>query len=292
MDFQALLEHYRNAVDTGIGDFLPASDERPARLHAAMRYCMKSGGKRLRPILVLAGHALGNSEFDPIPAAVAVECLHAYSLIHDDLPCIDDSDFRHNRPACHIKFGEAIAVLTGDALLTHAFFLLSSAYGGEPSLAAALALDLSYAAGTRKLIGGQMEDISTDGDATDPARLEYIHENKTAALVSASLKMGVRLSGQSPGDIENAAETGRLLGLAFQLVDDILDATGDADALGKPTGQDARNETMSAVKVLGIDEARRRVGEYTERAVETCRRMTGDTRFLVSLVKALEHRVR
>jgi geranylgeranyl pyrophosphate synthase len=222
---------------------------------------------------------------------VAVECLHTYSLIHDDLPCIDDSELRRGRRTCHIEFGEATAVLAGDALLTHAFYLLADAYSGDPALASTLSRDLAHAAGSRRLIGGQMEDITTEGDVNDPARLEYIHENKTAALVEASLKMGVRLASEDSREIDAAAEMGRYLGLAYQMVDDILDATGDSEALGKSTGQDIKNETMSAVRVLGLDEARRRVGNLTGRAVAACQQLKGDTRFLVSLVKALEHRV-
>ena len=291
MDFQSLLEHYREIVEAGIGEYLPPREERPSKLHTAMSYSMESGGKRLRPILVMAGHALGNSRNDPLPAAVAVECLHTYSLIHDDLPSIDNSDLRRGRPTCHLAYGEATAVLAGDALLTHAFFLLADAYQSTPGIAALLCRDLAEAAGSRRLIGGQMEDITTGGDTKDTARLEYIHENKTAALVTASLKMGVRLSDPRAGDIEHAAETGRMLGLAYQLVDDILDATGDSASLGKSTGQDIKNETMSAVRVLGLEEARRRVGILTGQAVSTCRQLKGDTRFLVSLVKSLEHRV-
>jgi geranylgeranyl diphosphate synthase type II len=270
MDFQSLLNHYREIVEAGIGEYLPPREERPSKLHTAMSYSMESGGKRLRPILVMAGHA----------------------LIHDDLPCIDNSDLRRGRPTCHLEYGEATAVLAGDALLTHAFFLLADAYRSTPGIAALLCRDLAEAAGSRRLIGGQMEDITTGGDTNDTARLEYIHENKTAALVTASLKMGVRLSDPQEGDIEHAAETGRMLGLAYQLVDDILDATGDSASLGKSTGQDVKNETMSAVRVLGLEEARRRVGILTGKAVSACHQLKGDTRFLVSLVKTLEHRVR
>jgi hypothetical protein len=206
-----------------------------------MRYSMQAGGKSLRPVLVLAAWRLfapGGS--DPLPAAVAVECVHTYSLVHDDLPCMDNDDLRRGKPTAHKAFDEATALLAGDALLTHAFAILAESYAHDPALAAGLVAELATAAGSRRLIGGQMEDLLAEKAKVTPEALAYIQLNKTAAMFEASLAMGARCSGAPESVIGVLRGAGRDLGLAFQVVDDILDATSDSKTLGKTAGKDAR----------------------------------------------------
>ena len=183
MEFKEKLAAFRSRIDSAIDQLTPASNTRPSRVHEAMRYSLSAGGKRIRPSLVLASSELFESQVDPLPAAVAVECLHTYTLIHDDLPAIDDSNLRRGLDTCHIRFDEATAILAGDALLTYAFELLAKHYSSEPSLAVELIATLSETAGSQKLIGGQMEDVLGENYSVGETELEYIHLNKTSALI-------------------------------------------------------------------------------------------------------------
>ena len=185
-EFKKEFEARRLKVEAAIDKYLPAEDTRPSIVHKAMRYSMEAGGKRIRPMLLLAAHDMFPSEIDPLPACVAIECLHTYSLIHDDLPCMDNSDLRRGKPTCHKQFDETMALLAGDALLTYSFRLLADAYKAYPKVAAGLVLDLSDAGGSTKMIGGQVEDVlgERDGKMT-PEKLDFIHHNKTAALITA-----------------------------------------------------------------------------------------------------------
>ena len=197
-DFQETFATYVGCIELGLNRLLPAVDAPPGRLHAAMRYSMGAGGKRLRPALVLGAAELFDPEgqIDPLPAAVAVECLHTYSLIHDDLPCMDDDDLRRGRPTCHKAFDEATALLAGDALLTLAFTLLATAYAAHPALAVALGRELGTAAGSTRLIGGQMADLLAEKKPdVSAADLEFIHLNKTAAMIEAALVAGALIGG-------------------------------------------------------------------------------------------------
>lgn len=291
MNFQETIENYRLQVEAGIEKWTPSEQERPSLLHRAMRYSLEAGGKRIRPVLLLAGYNLGPSRFDPVPAAVAVECLHTYSLIHDDLPAMDDSDLRRGRPSCHVQFDQATAVLAGDALLTHAFWLLADAYSGQPELSVALLRELSWAGGSQRLIGGQMEDIIHEKMDCSAEDLDYIHLNKTAALISAALTMGALISELDGKNIELARRVGQNLGLAFQIIDDILDATGTTENLGKTAGQDSVNQKNTYVKLHGLVDSRKRAREVTSEAVQDCQQLDGDTRFLIALIEWLEHRI-
>ena len=181
-EFKKEFEEKRLKVEDAIRRLLPPEDTRPSIVHQAMRYSMEAGGKRLRPMLILAAHDMFPSQIDPYPACVAIECLHTYSLIHDDLPCMDNSDLRRGKPTCHKKFDETMALLAGDALLTYAFELLAKHYQDTPRIAAGLVLDLSIAGGSQKMIGGQVEDVlgERDGKMT-PDKLEFIHHNKTGS---------------------------------------------------------------------------------------------------------------
>ncbi len=296
MDFSTKLNALTQQVEAGIEELLPPATTRPARIHEAMRYSMLAGGKRLRPVLVLAAAEMtGRDAYDPLPAAVAVECIHTYSLIHDDLPCMDNDDLRRGRPTAHRQFDEATALLAGDALLTQAFLLLSDGYAANAELAAALVREVSLAAGSERLIGGQIEDLQAERkqDATAD-ELAFIHLNKTAAMVEVSLVMGGLCGRILPGeDLERLRLLGRHLGMAFQIIDDILDATADSATLGKTAGKDARADKTTYVKLFGLEGARREAARHTDAAhasLEAVNVGSGDKRFLRALVSAMLER--
>ncbi|TVP75036.1 MAG: polyprenyl synthetase family protein [Puniceicoccaceae bacterium] len=282
---------YRQQVENGIDQLLPSAETRPPRLHAAMRYSMEAGGKRIRPILLLAASELFPAVAEPSAAAVAIECLHTYTLIHDDLPCIDDSALRRGRPSCHAQFDQATALLAGDALLTLAFQILARAYREHPALATTLISELAEASGSQRLIGGQQEDIENEGAAIDAGALQYIHENKTAALLTAALKMGLAFGQPSQAQMQLAQEAGYHLGLAFQIVDDILDATSDPETMGKPVGHDAAVEKSTYVALHGIEGARREARHHSAAAITALESLGGANTLLIELVRELENRI-
>ena len=292
MEFTHQLSGYVARVEHGIDRLLPADGTRPARLHSAMRYSLQAGGKRLRPVLLLAAAELfpaaaGGS--DPLPAAVALECIHTYSLIHDDLPCMDNDDLRRGRPTAHEAFDEATALLAGDALLTHAFLLLASSYDPVPGLP--LVRELASAAGSQHLIGGQMEDLLAEKKPeTTAAELEYIHLNKTAAMIEAALVMGGLVSRADAHALPILRQAGRQLGLAFQIIDDILDATADTAALGKTAGKDAKAGKATFVRIHGLEIARRLAGRASQDAIAEFGKLPGGAPFLVELAAEMSAR--
>ncbi|HVS52284.1 MAG TPA: farnesyl diphosphate synthase [Opitutaceae bacterium] len=294
MDFPAELKHHVARVERGLDRFVPRAATRPARLHTAMRYSLEAGGKRLRPVLVLAAAELFGVAPDDdraLPAAIAIECLHTYSLIHDDLPCMDNDDLRRGRPTAHKQFDEATALLAGDALLTHAFALLAENYSAQPKLAAALVRELADAAGSRRLIGGQMEDLLAEKNpAATASDLEFIHLNKTAAMIEAALAMGGLVGGAGEESLITLRHAGRDLGLAFQITDDVLDATADTATLGKTAGKDARAGKATFVKLHGLEASRRFAAERTAAARAAFAKMRGDAAFLLALMASLEKR--
>jgi len=256
-----------------------------------MRYSMEVGGKRIRPALLFAASDLFASEADPTAAAVAIECLHTYTLIHDDLPSIDDSDLRRGRPSCHAQFDEATAVLAGDALLTYAFQLLAREYGDLPTLATRLITELADASGSERLIGGQQEDIENEGEPLDADTLRYIHENKTSALITAALKMGLAFSQPNETQTQYMQDAGYHLGLSFQIVDDILDATSDPRTLGKPVGNDAAAAKSTYVALHGIEGAQAEAKRHTEATLTALESLGGKNQTLLELVRELETRI-
>lgn len=287
------LEIRRLKVEEAIKKYLPAEDTRPAIVHKAMHYSMEAGGKRIRPMLLLAAHEMFPSEVDPLPACVAIECLHTYSLIHDDLPCMDNSDLRRGKPTCHKQFDETMALLAGDALLTYSFELLASAYKDNPKVAAGLVLDLAEAGGSRKMIGGQVEDVlgEREGKMT-PERLEFIHDNKTAALITAAVTMGIRLADDySQQKLEIARRIGKNVGLAFQVIDDILDVTSDDATMGKTTGLDAANGKMTYVSLYGIDRSRQIAAELTAAAIADTKQLSKNSEFFEALITYMLNRI-
>ncbi len=296
MDFPGQFEQYRLRVERGLDELVPAADTRPGRLHAAMRYSLQAGGKRLRPVLVLAvADTLGNSDraADPLPAAVALECLHTYSLIHDDLPCMDNDDLRRGRPTAHRQFDEATALLAGDALLTLAFQLIGRHYADTPELCTALTREIAEAAGSEQLIGGQMEDLLAEKKSNATAEeLEFIHLNKTAAMITAALVAGGLCGGATPDQLATLRRAGRPLGLAFQIVDDILDATADTATLGKTAGKDARADKTTYVKLHGLEASRRYATAQSESARAALSQLPGNRAFLSALVDHMAARLR
>jgi geranylgeranyl diphosphate synthase type II len=294
MEYKESFTRYSRRVEEGLRRFLPATDTRPARIHEAMRYSLESGGKRLRPILLLAAADLfagDRKRPDALPAAIAIECVHTYSLIHDDLPCMDDDDLRRGRPTVHRAYDEATAVLAGDALLTHAFALIAESYASESVLGIELVRELSRAAGSTRLIGGQMEDLMAEQEGRATAdQLELIHANKTAAMIEASLAMGARIGGADDSSREFLRSAGHDLGVAFQIVDDILDATGSTASLGKTAGKDARDGKATFVGLHGIDRSRSIAESRTSAAMATIRGLPGDTEFLAEIAHRMARR--
>lgn len=252
-------------IERELESVLPPSGEAPALLHHALRYAALGGGKRLRGFLVLAAaEAVGGSWDRALPAAAAVELVHAYSLVHDDLPCMDDDDWRRGRPSTHRVFGEAVGLLAGDALLTRAFEVLgdgSLRRGVEAGLVARGVVELAEAGGSLGMVGGQTDDLLAEGRSVDLSELERIHRRKTGALIRASLRLGALLSGACPSELALLTQYGEALGLGFQITDDLLDVEGESEKTGKPVGRDAERAKATYPGLLGVTEARRRAGE-------------------------------
>lgn len=250
---------YGERVERALEELLPPESEPPVGLHVAMRYAVLGGGKRLRPMLLLAaGQACGADADDLLPAACAVELIHAYSLVHDDLPAFDDDHLRRGKPSCHIVFGEPQAILTGDALQTLAFATMAqAALNGSQSLRWTGAMaELAEAAGSTGMAGGQWLDVEAEGHSVDLGQLEMLHAAKTGALLTACTRIGAILAGADEEALERLSAYGRAVGLAFQVVDDILDVEGSVEEIGKQPGADAHRGKPTYPSLLGIEEAR------------------------------------
>jgi geranylgeranyl diphosphate synthase type II len=270
-EFAAALERERTRVDGRLAELLGELARGPEVVEEAVRYAVLGGGKRLRPILCLWTHdALGGSAGDAcLDTACAIECLHTYSLVHDDLPCMDDDDLRRGRPSCHKQYGEAVAVLTGDALLTVCFEILSSLPDrrGVPSDRANEAVRLvARAAGTGGLIGGQILDISSPAAGGGIEHVNRIHAMKTAALIAASMECGALMSGASRAERAKIREAGEWAGQAFQIIDDVLDVEADPASLGKTPGKDARAGKLTYASLSGTTASRARAADLSARA--------------------------
>lgn len=254
------LHRQRQRIEASLDTLLPASDSYPPLLMEAMRYSVFAGGKRLRPILLLAAtEAVDGDTTAVLPAACALEYIHTYSMIHDDLPAMDDDAYRRGKLTSHKVYGEAMAILAGDALLTHAFEVMSSpqlAAIFPPDVLAQATYRLARAAGSFGMIGGQVVDILSEGKQVDLETLEYIHRHKTAALIEAAVTMGAILGGASPAYIQALEQYGHCVGWAFQITDDILDVEGDATLLGKEVGRDVQLEKVTYPALLGIEPSR------------------------------------
>jgi geranylgeranyl diphosphate synthase type II len=276
-DLAAYLAERRQLVDDALAATLPPDDTPPTSVHRAMRYSVMAGGKRLRPILVIGGaEAVGGKAETVMPAACALELIHTYSLIHDDLPAMDDDDYRRGRLTNHKVFGEAIAILAGDALLTYAFRLIAENAARVASDAAVVRdviIEVVDAAGTRGMVGGQVVDIESEGKVVTAETLEYIHLHKTAALIRASLRVGALLAGARADALATIGDAGQSLGLAFQIVDDILDVEGTLAELGKSAGSDERKGKATYPALHGIEPSREQARTLIARAKERLQRL-------------------
>ena len=270
MEFPVYLAQRTRLVDEALDRFLPAKDQAPARLHEAMRYSIFAGGKRLRPVLVLvAAEACGGAIENALPAACAVECIHTYSLIHDDLPCMDDDDLRRGRPTSHKVFGEAVAVLAGDALQAAAFEILCRTPHAGPFIGTDYVSELAQASGSRQLIAGQVMDMESEGTSPGLEQLRAIHEGKTAALLTCCARIGGMTAGCPPSQLAALTTFGRSLGLAFQIIDDILDVTQSSETLGKTAGKDAAAQKVTFPSIVGLEESRRIAAQLTREALQS-----------------------
>ena len=269
------LEECRRKIDALLDEWLPKEDELPSFLHQAMRYSVLAGGKRLRPFLVIEScRVVGGDEEKALPAACAVEVLHTYTLVHDDLPSMDNDDFRRGKPTCHKVFGEGMAVLCGDALQALAFEWLATKLP-EKSVPSDVALKcvavLAHASGSKWLVGGQALDITEQAKGysdRSPEKVLLIHERKTSALMRACCVIGGLIGNATEAQIEALSDYGYWLGLAFQITDDILDEIGDPEKLGKSVGKDKQQKKLTYPMVFGIERSRELAAEAAERAVE------------------------
>ena len=268
-DLKPYLESRRALVDGALDRTLPAEATPPTNLHRAMRYSVLAPGKRLRPILVIAGaEAVGGAAPAVMDAACALELIHAYSLIHDDLPAMDDDDYRRGRLTNHKVFGEAMAILAGDALLTLAFRLIAdnASRMNDPRMIARVVADVADAAGTDGMVGGQVVDIESEGKDVSAETLEYIHRHKTAALIRVSLCAGATLAGGRPEQLAAIRAAGESLGLAFQIVDDILDVEGSLAELGKSAGSDERKKKATYPAFHGLEVSKQKARTLIDEA--------------------------
>jgi len=271
MDLKAYLKDRCLIVDEALHRFLPKGGELPASLHGSMRYSVFAGGKRVRPVLMLAAcESVGGLLSQALPAACAMEMIHTYSLIHDDLPAMDDDDFRRGNPTNHKVYGEATAILAGDALLTEAFILLSSPEeGGDPVARLRVIQEIGHASGSRGMVGGQVVDMESEGKGEiDLATLSYIHTHKTGALIRASVRSGAILGGASAESLAALTRYGDAIGLAFQIADDILDVEGTTEELGKDAGSDQARGKATYPALVGLEASKARAQELVQMALD------------------------
>jgi geranylgeranyl diphosphate synthase type II len=267
VDLKRYLASRQKLIDRALDRYLPNEKTRPATIHKAMRYSLFAGGKRLRPILCLgAAEACGGKMHIALPLACALECIHTYSLVHDDLPSMDNDDFRRGRPTCHKVFGDGIAILAGDALLTVAFEIVSHAKPTRRYDMPVLLREVAVAAGSQKLIAGQVADLEAEGKNAKREELRYIHGNKTAAIVTTAVRLGAMSANADAKRLAAITRFGRALGLAFQIVDDILDVTQTSEKLGKSAGKDIAAKKATYPAVIGLEESRGEARRLTKQA--------------------------
>jgi geranylgeranyl diphosphate synthase type II len=292
-DLATRMAERRASVDGALDRWLPPPTEPPSTIHEAMRYSVFAGGKRLRPLLALFGcEAVGGTADDAMPGAVALELIHTYSLVHDDLPAMDDDDFRRGRPTCHKVYGEAIAILAGDALLTHAFHVLADqvAAGVPAPRRLRMVAEIAVAAGSVGMVGGQTMDIQAEGKTLDPATLLTLHSKKTGALLRVSLRVGGLAGGADEAALGHLTRYGERLGLAFQIVDDILDIEGNSAEMGKTAGSDLRKHKATYPAVFGLEASRREATRLLDEARDAVRPFGKTGAMLVALAEFVGQR--
>lgn len=282
------LDRVIKEVNKALDRYLPSERREPATLHKAMRYSLFAGGKRIRPALCLAAaECCGGTWERAMPLACALECIHTYSLIHDDLPAMDNDDFRRGMPTCHRVFGEGMAILAGDALLTIAFEIAAQAPDAPPYTARDYVIELARAAGSTAMVGGQAADLEAEGKRISLRELRSIHLRKTSALLSCSVKLGAMSAGAPPEQVQALARFGRNIGLAFQVIDDILDVTQTSEVLGKTAGKDAKAAKATYPALLGLEESRRVARRLTQSALTALKPFGERARVLKAMAEYL-----
>jgi geranylgeranyl diphosphate synthase, type II len=267
VNLKEYLRTRQKVIDRALDRYLPKTSTKPVTLHKAMRYSLFAGGKRLRPILCLAAAEACRGNIDnALPLACAFECIHTYSLVHDDLPSMDNDDFRRGRPTCHKVFGDGIAVLAGDALLTIAFEIVSNAKPTPRYDISILLREIAVAAGSERLIAGQVADLEAEGKRVKRDQLRFIHENKTAAILKSSVRLGAMSANADARKLSAITQFGKRLGLAFQVIDDILDVTQTSEILGKSAGKDVAAKKATYPAVIGLEKSRAEARRLTRQA--------------------------
>jgi geranylgeranyl diphosphate synthase type II len=280
-----------DAVNDALDRFLPKASAKPATIHKAMRYSIFAGGKRIRPALCLAAaEACGGDWRDALPSAAAVECIHTYSLIHDDLPAMDNDDFRRGKPTNHKVFGEGIAILAGDALLTQAFEIVAQTKPVRGHAMDQFVLEVARASGSLQLIAGQVADLEGEGRKISETELKYIHERKTSALLRCSVRLGGMSVSCSAAQLEALSEFGYNVGLAFQVIDDILDVTQTTEKLGKTAGKDVDSQKATYPSIVGLEKSRVIAKRLTQRAFNSLKPFKGRAEALEAIAHYLLER--
>lgn len=291
-DLKTKMEEYRVYIEGALEKCIPEQEVLPPDVYAAMRYSLLAGGKRLRPMLVLAAcEAMGGKREDALPFACAIEMIHTYSLIHDDLPAMDNDDYRRGRLTNHKVYGEAMAILAGDGLLHHAMETMAAACVENPSAKTAGAMrTIAHGAGIYGMLAGQAADVALEGKPLDVETLDYIHLNKTAAMIRGALEAGALLGGAEAETVKGYGLAGQNIGLAFQIIDDILDVTSTTEELGKPVYSDEKNQKTTYVTLFGIEEARQIAGKLSMQAVNFWKGQGESCAFLLALTEYLTDR--
>ena len=290
-DLPQFLTASTTAVNAALDHFLPRAATKPATIHRAMRYSLFAGGKRLRPALCLAAAAACDGTVAAaLPLACAVECIHTYSLIHDDLPAMDNDDYRRGKLTNHKVFGEGIAILAGDALLTQAFEIAAQAQGWPRYSHRDLICEIAHASGSLQLIAGQVADLEGEGKKTSAAQLKYIHERKTSALLCCSARLGGMSANCTPAQLQALTDFGYHVGLAFQVIDDILDVTQTSEQLGKTAGKDIAAQKATYPRIIGLEKSRKIAKELTAKAFAALKPFDGRATALEALAHYLLER--
>jgi geranylgeranyl diphosphate synthase, type II len=292
-DLETFVAKGTAAVNDALDHFLPSATTRPATIHKAMRYSLFAGGKRMRPALCLAAaEACGGRLSEALPLACAVECIHTYSLVHDDLPAMDNDDYRRGKLTNHKVFGEGIAVLAGDALLTQAFEIAAQCRGWPRYPHREIILEIARASGSLQLIAGQVADLEGEGKSISAAQLRYIHERKTSALLACSVRLGGMSANATPAQLAALTDFGYHVGLAFQVIDDILDVTQTSEKLGKTAGKDTKAQKATYPSIVGLEKSRKIAGQLTDRAFAALKIFRGRAVALEALADYLLRRDR
>jgi len=290
-EFRNYLKNTQLEVDKGLDLYLPLKTAKPGLIHEAMRYSALAEGKRIRPVLCLAAcEALGGSTQKALPFACALEMIHTYSLVHDDLPCMDNDDFRRGRPTNHKVYGEAIAVLAGDALLTLAFETMSKAKDVPADIKIQVIDEIASGSGTFGLVGGQVADLTYQGKAIQGEDLEFIHLNKTARLIQASVKSGALVANASLEAVEAMSQYGKYLGLAFQITDDLLDVLGNAEKMGKAVRKDSGLSKSTYPGLFGIETSKRMADESIQKSLNAISFLKERGQILESIARLVQTR--